>query len=64
MDELSLRLKSITVGVREVSLFCLCCVATYLLRVRHSYSIEPAWRVDSDQSLYVNGHYAQQWEIM
>ncbi|XP_033625650.1 uncharacterized protein LOC117288891 [Asterias rubens] len=64
MDELSLRLKSITVGVREVSLFCLCCVATYLLRVRHSYSIEPAWRVDSDQSLYVNGHYAQQWEII
>ncbi|XP_038070046.1 uncharacterized protein LOC119739259 isoform X2 [Patiria miniata] len=62
MDELSSRIRSIT--VREVSLFALCCVATYLLRIRQSYGLGPAWRFEADQSHFENGRYAQLWETL
>ncbi|XP_022108707.1 uncharacterized protein LOC110988983 [Acanthaster planci] len=63
MGELSSRITKF-ITVREVSLLVLCCVATYLFRIRRSFGLSAAWRIEANQSRYENGQYAQIWEIL
>ena len=62
MEQLSSRIKSVT--YREIGIILVCVLGAYLLRVRQSYDLKPAWRLDVEASLYENGKYAQEWEKM
>ena len=62
MEQLSGRIKAVT--YREIGIILVCVLGAYLLRVRQSYDLKPAWRLDIEPASYENRKYAQEWEKM
>ncbi|XP_072024501.1 uncharacterized protein [Amphiura filiformis] len=60
MEQLTGRLKAVT--HREIAVVFVCALGAYLLRVRQSYDLKPAWRLDVELDHYHNRRYAQEWE--